>query len=141
MAGWVAVVVVVVVVVVGEVDGERAEGRRVTAVQVARSFCLEGALYPAPGSHILLGKPRLKGMIYSQNNPHLNSVNQGSLESFAGKAYVLEFFSTTHPLALLSRSKDPVHFHQNLYGQHAIYFMHFLSLICRAERDMQGLSL
>jgi len=46
VAGWVAVVVVVV-----EEEGvveERGERRRVTAVQVARSFRQKEALYPAP---------------------------------------------------------------------------------------------
>ena len=81
----------------------------------------------------LLGVSRLKGRVYSQNNPRLNSVNQGSLESFAGKAYALDFFSTTHPLALLSKSRDPVHFYQDLYVQHRTYFLHFLSLIFSAK--------
>jgi len=77
----------------------------------------------------LLELPKHKHMVYSQNNPRINSINHGSLESVAGKAYVLDFFSTTHPLALLSRSLDPAHFERDLYIHHFMHMLHLLSLI------------
>ena len=107
---------------------ESLEEVRPTWVQSRKVVLL---LTTASCSQKLLALPKLKHMVYFQNNPRINSVNHGSLESFAGKAYVLDFFSTTHPLALLSRSQDPVHFERDVYIQHFVHILHFLSHLFR----------
>ena len=81
-------------------------------------------------SRNLLGNfPGLWGLEAFQNNPRLTSVNKGIMETFNGKAYFLDFASTTHPFTITGDMRDVVHFHAPVYSAHAVMMLTLLDLI------------
>ena len=72
-----------------------------------------------------------------QNNPRAAVMNEVTLETFAGKVPILDFFSTTLAFALVLRSSDALHFKFPLYDQHARLVAHLTNLISDSSSNKQ----